>query len=218
MIKERPILFSTDMVQALLEGRKTQTRRIIKPQPLKLLEISNDDGFNRPVFEYYRFDSPEKGWSVVAPKCPYGWPGDVLWVRESFTAKRYDWQDLLSRGSRMGITYKADNHYPDKPLKWKPSIHMPKKAARIWLKVTDVRVERVQDITEEDGKDEGSPLELSPCNWHHHYDWFKNLWNKINGDESWKANPWVWVVDFEVLSTTGKPDFENVEWLKKVNA
>ena len=222
-MKERPIIFSTDMVLAILEGRKTQTRRIIKPQPLDhQLPISRGitlDGSQNEVWLLQR----EKSTKVDAIKCPYGQPGNLLWVRETFLSL------LPEHITSAPFVYKANawvtpDEIREEPIffgcryQWKPSIYMPKKAARIWLVVTNVRVERVQDITEKNAKDEGSPLELSPCNWHHHYDWFKNLWNKINGDESWKANPWVWVVDFEVLSTTGKPDFENVEWLKKVNA
>lgn len=217
--KERPILFSTPMVQALLEGRKTQTRRVVKyPAEEYLLaglltdysvRFIPEPAFNHLPYKYV--------------KCPYGKPGDLLWVRESFCFNRFDWKDLLARGSKAGISFKADQLSKNKLLKWKPSIHMPKAAARIWLRVTEVRVERLQEITEADAKAEGvenimgthySPAYANYSETANDCPYFINprhsfnsLWQSIHGPESWQANPWVWVVSFEVVSTTGKPEF-----------
>lgn len=185
-MKERPIIFSTPMVQAILDGRKTQTRRIIKPQPDEdcyyLMELNS----GILTINYNQGDKNPK------VKCPYGQPGDLLWVRESFAkATDPDGDDLYY--------YKADRRHADG--KWKPSIHMPKAAARIWLRVKDVRVERVQDITEGDAIKEGIKPEFDYL--HNSYEnltpkcSFMTLWRKINGRESWDANPWVWVVEFE---------------------
>lgn len=231
---ERPILFSTPMVQALIDGRKTQTRCIIKPQPED--GLWDDDKYPRGV------DSSLKGWNgtVAATgeskqfKCPYGSPGDMLWVRETHL---WDWEDYAERTKKYFI-YKAST--PDYQMasgeNWLPSIHMPKDAARIWLRLTDIRVERLQDITEEDAKSEGvhenkcediascpsllckegcigegqyyrysKPMnfDLDPCE--SAKESFKTLWESINGKESWGQNLFIWVVSFEVISTTGKP-------------
>ena len=195
-MKEHPILLSTPMVQAILEGRKTMTRRIVKN--VLALEL-------KPEF--------------TIKLCPYGQPGDVLWVREGF------------RVCDVGIyAYKANfsteilNSKFNKGV-WKPSIHMPKIAARIWLKIVKVRVERLNEISEVDAFKEGmKPDGLRvECNCskflpHHGGDLicddgyfftnrqaFQSLWQALNGTESWATNPWVWVIEFEVLSTTGKP-------------
>ncbi|HNW91201.1 MAG TPA: hypothetical protein PKN48_16195 [Bacteroidales bacterium] len=160
-----PILFSTPMVQAILEGRKTMTRRISKITPLDVAnENLLDDILPIPIEQ----------------RCPYGQPGDILWVRESFFNH---FSDLYS--------YKADNTKGNK--KWKPSIHMPKAACRIFLRITDIRVERLKNITEEDANNEGVFLDM----WDNKVTAFSNLWKKINGHDSWSANPWVWVISFE---------------------
>jgi hypothetical protein len=167
-MKQHPILFSTPMVKAILEGRKTQTRRIIKPQPDDS-GLWNDTEFPRSL------QSPLKGWNGSTDdgnsrewKCPYGKVGDVLWVRETW-AKACLSEDGASpiEGTDWKYWYKADNdwqnkewHHPDKDgpqdsPKWKPSIHMPKSACRIFLETTDIRAERLQDISEEDAIAEG---------------------------------------------------------------
>jgi hypothetical protein len=175
-IKDHPILFSTPMVKAILDGRKTQTRRIVKIDgKIPYTEV-------RPLSThdcgsiYYFFGNKEV-------KCPYGQPGDVLWVREMFSKKA------------DRIIYRADvcSKYdiPD-GFKWKPSIHMPKNACRIFLLITKVRLERLQNITHDDAAREGviqdgsaRPVQL-----------FKSLWQSINGYQSWNDNPWVWVIEF----------------------
>jgi hypothetical protein len=190
--KEHPILFSTPMVQAILEGRKTQTRRTVKTEMI--------DGENRPWIMTKEGPAPLK--------CPFGKPGDLLWVRETWAK------------ADIGFCFKVYNDIDAvfAPRNcWKPSIHMPKTAARIWLEVEEVRVERLQDISEEDAKAEGVKSRFSDLFQEERYDdyldmegeyrspasSFQSLWQKINGPESWDANPWVWVVKFKVLSTKG---------------
>jgi hypothetical protein len=212
-MKEHPILFSTPMVNAILEGRKTQTRRVIKPQP-------HSDSYSISKVPYYiELENHWNKWSITDEhgetrlvNCPYGKPGDILWVRETFapptktncTEYKADW---------LGDELKA---FFDKDHKWKPSIHMPKDAARIWLQIIDIRVERLQDISHESAIAEG--IELLPNgnyqnylkkikipSWPTAYHSFQSLWESIHSSESWNKNPWLWVVEFKVLSTTGKP-------------
>jgi hypothetical protein len=204
MKKEIPILFSTPMVQAILEGRKTQTRRIIKPQP------ADEPTFmpNAPLdwhdeWKPWKWETHEG--ESISKHCRYGELGDLLWVRESwFWEGDTSYKDIQPIGT---FWYKADDKGDGfSPARWKPSIHMPKEAARIWLKITNVKAQLLQNITEEDAKAEGvETLGLYPG-----YDIsargkFNGLWSLINGNESWDLNPWVWVVSFKVLSTTGKP-------------
>lgn len=207
-MKQIPILFSTPMVQAILDGRKTQTRRVVKPQP-------NENGIsymkNAPLDWETIYKEEWKPWKMeteegetIALHCPYGQPGDVLWVRES-THKTYNCRTKeLAR-----YEYKTDMpaDYWDRfvpainngrKVKWTPSIHMPKAACRIWLKVTGVRVERLYDITEDDAKAEGveKAYEVYKENARYRLG-FMRLWEKINGIVSLNTNPWVWVISFE---------------------
>jgi hypothetical protein len=188
MKKEHPILFSTPMVQAILEGRKTQTRRILKPKPIAN-EIVESNQWKRYTHVSRKEIIANPGFYEIKSvhKCPYGETGDLLWVRETFT----EWP-------KGEFQFRASTRSGDELGKWKPSIHMPKVAARIWLEITEVKVERLQDISYADAKAEGVEL---PHN-------FYELWVKINGYESWMTNPWVWVVKFKVLTTTGKPSFD----------
>ena len=176
---ERPILFSAQMVRALLNGTKTQTRRIVKV-PRRM------EGFTSPAGALVDFD------------CPYGKPGDRLWVRETFS---YD-AKLHFRGDRGPCWYWADGNpeYGDwtKP---RPSIHMPRWASRITLEVTGMRVERLNDISSVDAMAEGVAVD-SPAA-HQAVSAYKDLWESINGEGSWTANPFVWVVEFS-LSRSGK--------------
>lgn len=229
MTKERPILFSTPMVHAIFDGRKTQTRRT---RGLEEINKNPDDWHFAGI---YVTDCGELGDTFqnceefARIKCPYGKPGDRLWVRET-------WLDLEEEhigiyGLRIDTSpyvYKADiyawleyarqEYIKDGyPYQWKPSIHMPKAAARIWLEITDISVERLQDISKEDAIAEGiEPVadgyknympKLSGTSqfcWPTAYHSFQSLWESINGAESWDLNPWLWVVKFKVLSTTGK--------------
>lgn len=194
------------MVQAILEGRKSQTRRIVKHDLSMYHKIDTvgksiftpKDKFSIRGYWMEDFNIERYGESFL--KCPYGQPGDVLWVRESFV------------NFCESIKYKADSvDIPKwKDLSFKPSIHMPRVAARIFLNVENVRVERLQEITQEDAKSEGiwpAPHRPASEGCKPHADnslfndcyvcSFKTLWNQINGTRaSWESNPWVWVVEF----------------------
>jgi hypothetical protein len=208
----KPILFSTQMVQAILDGRKTQTRRLVKPQPKTQhrtdtrLEFYARRGENWEVKDKWAGD----GFSILDSfKCPYGKVGDVLWVREKFRAL----VDCES-GKFHSFSYYADMpeaFHKQFPHKWKPSIHMPKNACRLFLEITKVRVERLQDISEQDAIAEGVKFDIQKdigTFWWDYinggfniflnaYKSFKSLWSSINGADSWNANPWVWVVEFK---------------------
>ncbi|AHK20727.1 hypothetical protein BF17_16580 [Yersinia similis] len=193
-MNEKPILFNAEMVNAILSGRKTQTRRIMKSDCMEIAE--NDDGLLWP----WREDC-ERGGDIWYP-CPLGAVGDQLWVRECFS-------DLVSFGFFDGAVpdFVPDYWYwAGGNPKWgdwtkpKPSIHMPRTASRINLLITGVRVERLQDISEQDAAAEGclygkgnGEIDLAVRPENH----FPTLWASIYGAESWQANPWVWVIDFE---------------------
>lgn len=192
--KERPILFSTPMVKAILEGRKTQTRRVIKPQPERgvICKCPGDDKLFSN-FEMYK-DASKGGWIPIGKTifCPYGQAGDRLWVRESFGEPF---------GKGLGIIYRAD--YDDGNLhKWKPSIHMFRKDSRITLEITKIGVEELMKIDINDIHDEGIRLPEDRVGyWGKLYvDTFHNLWDSINGKKHpWASNPWVWVVAFKII-------------------
>ena len=191
---ERPIPFSAEMVRAILKGDKTQTRRVIKPLP-----SFNSGG---PILDYGGgvMDYVEPYW-VFPQVCPYGSPGDLLWVREAHA---------LSANPDLKPWYRLDHPEarsggPRVDVKWRPSIHMPRWASRITLRITDVRVERLQDITQKDAIAEGAPeshSSIDRISRHFGYQdfsrsWFAQTWEKINGPGAWDANPWVWVIAFE---------------------
>lgn len=179
-MKERPILFSGDMVRAILYGQKTQTRPVIADKILDRFESVDPDDYGEGMPSY---ETEDGQLILLSDLCPYGQVGDRLWVRETFT-----WDDISGK-----FLYKADNHY-DLPYqsKWKPSIHMPRKASRITLEITDIRIERLQDISEEDAIAEGMNPELPRAK-------FRSLWESINGKGSWNLNPWVWVIEFKQI-------------------
>lgn len=193
MSKYIPILFSSEMVNAILEGRKSQTRRLVKPQPpidYDWLGTDTDRSSGEPIF--YACWEGEKFHNV---KFPYGNIGDILWVRERFR-KLLD----CKTGEFHSFDYYADmpeDFHKQYPGKWKPSIHMPKAACRIWLEITDVRVERLQDISEKDAKAEGSQTAIHSVVKTSAKNKFGTLWISINGQESWNANPFVWVIEFK---------------------
>jgi len=185
----RPILFSTPMVQAILDGRKTTTRRVLKKQPLDILLMNVPN-------QWVTLDvrEPEPHGKVV--KCRFGQVGDHLWVRETFL------KSLHNEGhERPAVSYLADyEELLNGHWKKYPSIFMPRWASRITLEITDVKVERLHDITEEDAAKEGypniSPVEkitaINPVGW------FSSLWDYINGKTyPWSSNPWVWVIEFK---------------------
>lgn len=208
-MSEKPILFSTEMVNAILEGRKTQTRRVIKPQPV----------FN-PEFppKTWIYDPDGKPDTALAWRTPdnlcgvafsgKGIPGDTLWVRETWGVS---WQfDHLSPSQippnpQNGTTvlYKATDAKFDG--KWRPSIFMPRWASRITLAITAVRVERVHDISETDCiaegiTDNGDGVGVLNHKYGMQKTLYAELWDTINGKKHpWQSNPWVWVVEFEVM-------------------
>jgi len=211
MAKERPILFSGPMVRALLEGRKTQTRRVIKPTK-EHPEVEPDG-----IYDLHPGD-------IELERCRYGHSGDWLWVREAFslangedgpmvcyradTGRRYLMHEdrfLCEDGSfNYAQTPEADfsvwcSDVEGSDKGWKPSIHMPRWASRIQLQVTGVRIERLQDISSEDVMAEGCfPIgDGGVIDSEAAVGAFSGLWNSINGPESWDANPWVWVVEFK---------------------
>lgn len=241
MATEKPILFSGSMVRAILEGRKTMTRRVVKPQPDTSLTFGD-------TLKMWTYDPHGKPWMALAWRdtftfpgedlagaafFPYGQPGDLLWVRETFAL----FGDAGGRWFKAGIPkyncgkptgwvdfpYKLDSTFdPPSDLKWRPSIFMPRWASRLTLRVTNVRVERLQDISEDDAKAEGidhnwlGSIESCPeeyqdewCNYLASIDGFPcysaqesfmTLWQSINAKRpgcAWDDNPWVWVVEFE---------------------
>lgn len=197
-MKERPILFSGPMVRALLDGSKTQTRRVCKPAQFYSLSavVEVPDPLERgQVYNGSHFGDED---GEVQFACPYGGRGDRLWVRETWAPN--------GPNPSEGALYRAD--FPEGPLsiKFKPSIHMPRWASRITLEVVSVRVERLQAISEADAMAEGSrswaqeqdtPVKDIPAGETRLI--FRQLWEQINGSDSWDANPWVWAVEFRRL-------------------
>lgn len=239
--KERPILFSAPMVRAILEGRKTQTRRVVK------FEHANDVDAWAWAGDHWDAGVCEAGSTATMAQilCPYGQPGDRLWVRETWAAvectedhprkfwgpdhgwyvednsPREQWLRLEysasapRRTGQYGMAMLSDGSLYEGP--WRPSIHMPRWASRITLEVTGVRIERLQDISNEDawaegchafpdgpsgkessywGCDIGGPVVLADTP----REEFQGLWDSIHGDGAWDLNPWVWVVEFRRLT------------------
>lgn len=285
MMKEIPILFRTEMVKAIIEGRKTMTRRICKDNADNLIGyeyVTNSQTY--PEFWKGKKSKPYTGWIakfndlvIAMPrKCPYGKVGDILYVRENWKMIGWDFEDdeatieyttgekvslplysevvdekainwlvkkfekLVACGYYMpsqdsGVDKDPVFEKTDKVQPFSPSIHLPKWGSRIWLEIVSVKAERIQDISEDDSLSEGVEKnchgDISLCSSSYckdkgcqaseeffHYmrgvddfpaysakESFESLWEKINRRESWESNPWVWVIQFKVLSTTGKP-------------
>jgi hypothetical protein len=208
-MKEKPILFSTPMVKAILEGRKTMMRRVMKPQPKH-----EQDGESESDFAFLSWKDcqwmedgigfPESG---IADHAPYK-KGDLLWVRET-------WNCVMQTHDTVAYyKYKANFDNPERHI-WKPSIFMPREAARLFLEVKSVRVEQINNISDKDVEAEGSYLDRCKClsmkddkrpieklfhqSWCHiHGKEFKYLWDSLNAKRgySWDSNPWVWVIEF----------------------
>ncbi len=246
-MKERPVIFNGEMVRAILDGHKTQTRRVMKPQPEPCYRGGHwwpSNAFKTMLHIEEQMQNGQGGWKGLAgDACPFGQVGDQLWVRET-------WSDVNLEGI-PAVAYRADGdvyspmddesfldeygafNYEDHRVTkyhfsawysdliegiegvWRPSIHMPRWASRITLEITAVRVERLNDISVDDAKAEGvRALEnnfgngpaycdyLLPnlddtAEWYNRAsDSFKSLWKSIYGEESWRANPWVWVIEF----------------------
>ena len=206
-MKERPILFSTAMVQAILEGRKTQTRRILK--------------FEHPIVTGFTPNGAHGYWKGTAKseaviqqyistfpltiKCPFGIVSERLWVRETWRkydcdeCPCYEYCNCPPHGTYL---YYADSL--DDESKWKPSIHMPRLACRLILEITNIRVERLKDISSEDAKAEGFDYSTHPSAIEMGYAIgaktnFRITWEQIYGQNEWNKNPWVWVVEFKVI-------------------
>lgn len=215
-MKERPILFNAPMVRALLDGTKTQTRRIMKPQPQPTsADCPGPKGHQWPsnavqsmVHVEQELQNKSGGWGgLAATCCPYGEIGDRLWVRETWSsdfARHYPcdrvWyladndrkHDIEIRSGVRGIW--SPEHQEFVPFKWRPSIHMFRRDSRITLEITGVRVERLNDCSNEDAEAEGVKCNMSALSFSEHY---RALWNAINGAGSWEANPWVWAIEFQ---------------------
>ncbi|HBS5629951.1 TPA: hypothetical protein MAK11_002724 [Klebsiella pneumoniae] len=216
-MKERGMIFNGEMVRAILDGRKTQTRRPIKWKQTRFTEIGErEDGSNWPWSE-----DAEHACDFWHP-CPFGAVGDRIWVRETWGVVSHAFSDdglmidwvpdrpataihemPFGNGYYSGyaiyaadgdFTWGDDDGYEDGRSCWKPSIHMPRAASRILLEITDVRVERLRSMSLDDARAEGviaasGPMEAGLA--------FRELWDSIYGEESWKANPWVWVIEFK---------------------
>lgn len=197
----KPILFSGEMVRAILAGRKTQTRRVVKPQPDSVMNGA----------PYWNVGGLRLSDGAANPlQCPYGQPGDTLYVKETFrvwskdgslyTGRLFNVSEYLKKAFKQEAQYRATSIPDVEKGNWRPSIFMPPWLSRLTLKVQAVRVERLQDISEEDARAEGVSekwLEtaagregLVPV--------FSTLWNSLNGPGAWDANPWVWVVQFQL--------------------
>lgn len=252
---EKPIIFNTEMVQAILSGKKFQTRRVINPQPISIERCKKLTGTTYSIFQR---EKSFNQWSVAGPcgvvlkesgiakngmynwHCPYGQKGDILYVRETHYAYgrwvkngftktgKQAWQfiELKLGGNIRPIKFFDNPPLCDERTKKydigyfkRNSIHMPKKHARIWLKINNIRVEHIQDISKDDAVDEGIHREWDgTAYWYENYLYNKNnedanykhnpvrsfrtLWDTINAKRgfSWKVNPWVWVVEFSVIN------------------
>lgn len=204
VVGERPILFSGEMVRAILDGRKTVTRRAIKLPRARDSFVLVEHGAGWWPYQSDDGESHVCSDGMERPyNCPYGSPGDQLWVRETCF--------INGPGKGSEVIYKADPlpnwEGEETDIRWRPSIHMPRWASRIQLEITAVRVERLHQISQKSALDEGCgvpdlPSDLtglfgeSPAD---ERTAFAILWSRINGQGSWAANPWVWVVEFKVV-------------------
>lgn len=206
-----PILFNTEMVRAILDGRKTCTRRKISIDIVNNCDMETDGTLLAYKNCYGDFIEPEK-------LCQYQ-SGDVIYVRETWCALPVNEAGHM-RGHSV-YYYKADGDFRPEGWRgnWHPSIHMPKEAARIWLKVTDVRVERLNEITDKDAEREGAqpdyPFDYDVDKWPN-LEHFKKIWNstikKSDIDRyGWDANPWVWVIEFGLCDKPSEPYQQNGE-------
>lgn len=191
----KPILFSTPMVKSILDGRKSQTRRVMKPHPPNYIDF-----FERRLIGFKGYMSPGEpcDYDIIIPKYKVG---DILWVRETWSTERKYPNAIESPNKDIkNYIYKADKqiHVADL-MKWKPSIFMPREACRIFLEVTDIRVERLQDISEQDAIAEGlQDYYGKNAPYHANKVRYIDLWDEINGKKyPWDSNPWVWKITFK---------------------
>lgn len=231
-MEERPVIFNGEMVLAILDGRKTQTRRTVSDRHLHLINVASQVGECYPLESGIDHANSQ---SYYREHCPFGKVGDRLWVRETFATLgnedgcAIDWDENLVKGGgqeaariyRASCEQKSGNYglwsIPDiadwKPHTWNvqyegswvPSIHMPRWASRILLEITAVRVEQLKDISQPDAIAEGGPPShpsIDAVSRDYGFpdfsrSWFAQTWQHIYGEESWNANPWVWVIEFK---------------------
>lgn len=267
-VKERPFVVYPHEVRAILDGRQTQFRRVIKPQPPSVSDVMKESGCSTPYtwsnhINQSKFHPTGCVWAVrnlsrehanKGITCPFGKIGDQLWVRETWRLSSWDndfcdarleyradgkkrwvetgdlwewpdvkWESLSEKLIKRNVFRDPDGNFlwdGECPMPWEPSIFMPRAASRITLRITEVRVERLQDISEEDAwtegcekgeptdnggffpADEPDPSGIGYRGWDCATDWFADLWDSINADRGfdWDVNPWVWVVGFEKMS------------------
>ncbi len=199
---ERAINFNAAMVNAILQGRKTQTRRIMNPQPLMRKIQGSYGSFRLSVKKrngkgYWPLSNAK---DLIANECPYGQPGDRLWVRESFQfLAEYDFCPPSHAPINSDMLYVADR--PDSlwDAKVRPPQFMPRWASRITLEIRDIKVQRLHDMLIRDYDAEGIVPKDESYDTDQALEAFRNLWNDIYGAESWNANPWVWAIEFKIL-------------------
>lgn len=221
-MKERPILFNGEMVRAILDGRKMQTRRVISNHTLDMFDVAASIGECYSLRDSDEISPNSLGYYLEF--CPLGQHSDRLWVREAWqhvymSTNEYGHVDSVDfethipkiKPSHGGTVYQADGHEKDREDRgwpWRPSLHMPRWASRIDLLITGVRIERLQSISQEDARAEGFgvagwvPSYSNPDNAGFDetltpYDNFADTWESIYGQRSWLANPWVWVIEFQ---------------------
>lgn len=226
-MKERPIIFNSAEVRAILDGRKTMMRRVIKPQPFEIPYLDRHENIESACF--WRYGEEREDWPT--PKdCPFGQPGDRLWVRETWRASNpvAGWVDCQYKAGMNRLVYLKGKEYKQAERfgmhrsiqdKWTSPVLMPRWASRIMLEIINVHVERLQDISEEDALGEGirriphgmdgdyfhfSRTEADPQNWCFPDDAFRELWDKLYTKRSygWDTNPWVWVIGFKQVEAT----------------
>ena len=195
---DRPIIFSAPMIRALLDGRKTQTRRIIKPSPEFCGGGRSRDPQNWNDPDAWGWENYDEGcWDLLSEGYtgrPFYAPGDRLWVREAFSYESLD----VDRNGFMPPWYWADGNPESGDFtRPKPSIHMPIWASRLTLIVTEVRVQRLQEISRGDAMEEGCPF-ANMADGPNPRDWYRDIWNSIHGPDAWDANPWVAAISFTV--------------------
>lgn len=230
-MKEHPILFKSEMVKAILEGKKTQTRRILKPQPDEsgIVYMENPplnwEEHYKEEWKPWKFDTEEG--ETIALNCPFGKKGDRLWVKETFcNCGELAWgEETCAEDRKNTVGYKADYsarlydcddklvelettawNWEHEKIKWKPSIFMKRIYSRLLLEITNIRVERLNKITEKDAEAEGCVSTAVLTEDKQDYtglyasEHYARLWEKINGEGSWRTNPFVWIIEFKRIN------------------
>lgn len=200
-MKQRPIIMSVESVQAILDGRKTQTRRVVKNNPKNIFKFNCTKLIEKGL-EFFGFCGEDKRVISKHIKCPYGKKGDRLWVKESFHKYEEDGEHIVYKNPKEPTrVFKRFESY--EVGKWNSPLFMPRSLSRLTLEITNIRVERLQDITEDDAIAEGiKPLLVPPDGGSQPYvEGYRYLWDKLNAKRgySWESNPFVWVIEFRRL-------------------